>query len=276
MVRRQRQLGIRDREWAPQVAPGGATCGAHSLVFGSGPAPANASASGNLSWPLACSRCNQGVTGTYRWRAFALSRCFADPMAAHHVRSTAHHDLLRCVGGWYCARCQLAVSSSRRAAASRALCPVPVVADGAGAPLPHVMACYSANLAALSAWRARWAAVAPPGIAAPPPVAVVAAPGAVAFAAALAWRPHRVVTARPGGNVTCLCLRCGLWGTRRFPRKLAASACALVDMLVLKCAAKATLLYRAFDEASHRAPVATRERAIFLGWKPVALGTGPA
>jgi hypothetical protein len=123
-------------------------------------------------------------------------------------------------------------------------------------------------------WRVCWAPRAPatPAVLAPVVVALAAMP----FAAALSWRPRRVFPARCGGNVTSLCLRCGVFETRWFLRKLAASACALVDMLVLKCAAKATLLYRAFDEASHRAPVATREHAIFLGWKPVALGTGPA
>jgi hypothetical protein len=272
--RPKRRALVRPRP--PALAPNGATCGAHSLVFGSGPAPANAAASGNLSWPLACSRCNQGVTGTYRWRAFALGRCFADPMAAHHVRSTACHDLVRCVGGWYCARCQLAVPSSRRAAASRARCPVPVVADGTGAPLPLVMAGFRANLAELVAWRVHWAAIAPEEPAAPPLAADAAVPAARSFAAALVWRPHRIVTARPGGNVTSLCLGCGLWGSRRAPRKLDASPCTALAVSVLRGPPKAALLAGAFDMALHVVPAAMRDRAIFLGWAPVATGTGPA
>ncbi len=108
------------------------------------------------------------------------------------------------------------------------------------------------------------------------PVPAAPAPVALTFAAALAWHPHWEIIARLGGNVTCLCFRCGLWGTRRFPHKLATSACSFNAVDVLKGAAKAALLAGALDLALHRAPVGTRDRTIFLGWTPVALGMGPA
>jgi hypothetical protein len=271
--RPKRRALVRPRP--PVVAPGGDTCGAHSLVIGSGPAPAIAPATGNISWPLACSRCSRSVTGSNRWKAFAISRCFADPMAAHHRRSTACHSLERCIGGWYCSRCQLAVSSSRRAAASRAQCPVPLVTDGTGLPLPLVQARYCTNLTALTAWRACWASLAPPAAVALMPAAALA-PVALTFATALAWRPHWEIAARPGGNVTGLCLRCGLCCTRRLPRRLAACPCAFNAVDILRGPAKAALLAGAFDLALHGVQAATRDRAIFLGWVPVAIGTGPA
>ena len=135
------------------------------------------------------------------------------------------------------------------------------------------MAGICANLCAIAAWRVRWASIAP--IAQAVPVLAGPAP-ALAFAAALAWRPHWELAARWSGNVTCVCLRCGLWGTRRLPRRLAACACSFVGVAVLRGAAKAALLAGAFDAALHSASVATRDRAVFLGWIPVALGTGTA
>jgi hypothetical protein len=270
--RPKRRALVRPRP--PVVAPGGDTCGAHSLVFGSGPAPSTAPATGNISWPLACSRCSRCVTGSNRWKAFAISRCFSDPMAAHHRRSTAVHSLERCIGGWYCSRCQLAVSSSRRAAASRAQCPVPLVTDGTGMPLPMVQARYCSNLAALTTWRTCWASLAP--VAAVALTNAAHAPAALTFAAALSWRPHWEIAARAGGNVTGICLRCGLCCTRRLPRKLAACPCAFNAVAILRGPAKAALLAGACDAALQSASAAMRDRAIFLGWAPVAVGTGPA
>jgi hypothetical protein len=269
--RPKRRALVRPRP--PVVGPVGDTCGTHSLVIASGPAPANAAASGSLSWPLACNRCLRSVTGTGRWRAFAASRCHADPQAAHLVRSTACHALVRCLGGWFCSRCQLAVSSSRRSAASRAGCPVPEIFNGAGVILPNAMAGICANLRAIASWRVQWAAVAPIAPAVMEPVAPVVP---LSFAAALAWRPHWELAARWSGNVACICLRCGLWSTKKSPRRLAACACSFAGVAVLRGAAKAALLAGAFDTVLYSAPVATRDRAVFLGWIPVALGTGTA
>ncbi len=258
----------------PGPAPPGDSCGTHALVIGAGPAPANAAPSGNVSWPLSCHRCSRSVTGTSRWRAFAIGRCLADPQAAFIVRNFTHHDLQRCIGGWFCSRCHLAVSSSRRAAASRANCPVPQIFNGAGQLLPLAMAGLCHNLRSIAAWRVGWSSSAPAMPAASVPVAV--APAALSFATALAWRPHWELAAQWSGNVTCVCLRCGLWGTKRLPRRIAACACSLTAVAVLRGAAKAALLAGAFDAALSRSTVAIRDRAVFLGWTPVALGTGAA
>ena len=136
------------------------------------------------------------------------------------------------------------------------------------------MAGISTNLGAIAAWRVRWASKAIADPVAPPVVAH--APVALAFAAALAWRPHWQLAARWNGNVTSVCLRCGICGTRRLPRRLAACACSFSGVAVLRGAAKAALLAGAFDAALHSASVASRDRAVFLGWIPVALGTGTA
>jgi hypothetical protein len=135
------------------------------------------------------------------------------------------------------------------------------------------MAGICANLRAIASWRVQWAAVAPVAPAVVEPVAPVVP---LTFAAALAWRPHWELAARWSGNVTCICLRCGLWGTKKSPRRLAACACSFAGVAVLRGAAKAALLAGAFDAALNSASVATRDRAVFLGWIPVALGTGTA
>jgi hypothetical protein len=241
------------------------------------PSPAWSHRPRQLVLALACSRCARSVTGSGRWSLFATSCCQADPSAVHLVRAPACHDLTRCTGGWYCTRCRLAVSSSRRAAAARTRCPILTGANGAGVPQPLTMGAYCANLAAVITWRSWWSspAVGPPA----PAVPLAAAAPPRLFAAALVWRPHWVLASRPGSNsnVTCLCLRCGAWGTRRTARALTDRPCpATAPVALLRGAGMASLLAGIFGFALYSAPLLTRDRAIFLGWRPVASGTGPA
>jgi hypothetical protein len=209
----------------------------------------------------------QGVTGTSRWRAFAISLCTAMPGAIHLQRSSERHDLVRCIGGWYCARCRLAVASSRHASAARAACPVPSVASGAGAALPGTCAAYCFNLAAIHAWRL-WASSPSPAHVVPAPAALLGA--APAAAPLLVWRAHWLIKAQHTGNVQDVCIRCGAWSTRRAPRHVRATACIFgAPISALRGAAKAALLAGSLDAALNAAPAPWRDQAVLLGWSPL-------
>jgi hypothetical protein len=251
----------------PAAAPAPAQCGVHSLAIAHGPFRAAPAAQGHFSWKLSCTACHKGVTGTSRWRAFAISLCTALPGAIHLQRSSERHDLVRCVGGWYCARCRLAVASSRHASAARAACPVPSVANGAGAALPGTCAAYCHNLAAILAWRV-WASCPSPAHVVPAAAAPLGA--APAAGPLLVWRAHWLIKAQHTGNVQDVCLRCGAWSTRRAPRHVRATACALgPPVSALRGAAKAALLAGSLDAALNAAPAPWQDQAVLLGWTPL-------
>jgi hypothetical protein len=265
LVLRRPKRRARPRPAPPVPAPVALTCGVHSLAFGHGPTRVRPPEKGNFSWPVHCTLCNRGVTGTGRWRAFALSRCPAVPAAAHLQRHIETHDLARCAGGWYCCRCHRTVSSSQHATASRQHCHIPVVTDGAGTVQPAIVAALCANVLALAAWRT-WAAS--PGIVAPP----VPPPAAVAPAGRplLVWHAHWRVQAQHGCNVQDVCIRCGAWSSRRTPRRVQASACTFgAPIAALTGQALAVLLAGSLDAGLSVAPRAWVDQAILLGWAPL-------
>jgi hypothetical protein len=273
--KRQRRLVVKRRKRRARLRPAPpaqpattAQCRVHALAFGHGPLQVTATSHGNLSWPLHCTACRKSVTGSGRWRAFATSLCTAVQGAIHLQRSFECHELIRCAGGWYCARCRLAVSSSRHASANRARCPVPAVCSGAGLALPAAMAAYCANVAALAAWRA-WASA---------PVLVVALeapPAAIAPAAGplLVWRAHWRVRSQDNNNVQDVCIRCGALSTRRTPRRVESSACTHgAPVTALRGAALAALLAGSLDAALTAAPASWVVQATLLGWSPLRGG----
>ena len=267
--RPKRRARLRPAPPAPAPAPAGApavlTCGVHSLAVGHGPLRVLPPEKGYFSWPLHCTACHQGVTGTGRWRAFALSRCPAVPAAVHLQRQLESHDLVRCAGGWYCCRCHRTVSSSQHATAARQSCHIPVVTNGAGIAQPAAVAALCANALALAAWRT-WAAS--PGIVAPPvPPPVAPAPVGQPL---LVWHAHWRVQAQHGGSVQDVCLRCGAWSSRRAPRRVQASACTFgAPFTALTGQAHAVLLAGSLDAALTVAPRAWVDQAILLGWTPL-------
>jgi len=265
LVLRRPKRRARLRPAPPAPAPAANTCGVHSLAFGHGPMRVRPPEKGNLSWPVHCTACHQGVTGTGRWRAFSLSRCPAVPAAVHLQRHLETHDLVRCAGGWFCCRCHRTVSSSQHATAARQRCHIPVVTNGAGIAQPAAVAALCANVLALAAWRT-WAAS--PGIVAlpvPPPAAVPPAGRPL-----LVWHAHWRVRSQHGGNVQDVCLRCGAWSSRRAPRRVQASACTFgAPITALTGQAHAVLLAGSLDAGLTVAPRAWVDQAILLGWTPL-------
>ena len=176
--------------------------GVHLLTPLFGPVPeevANRPAASPVSWTVVCTRCNRTSLGTGRWTAFAKTTCSAGlvDMPRHECRP---HHLARVPNGWCCLRCNLCVTSARRAAAAAARCPVPELVSGAGLDLLAARPWLSRAVRLAHEWRLfvqRGAPLAAPAPSPPPSseaVAVAAgALGAVVGGLRLQWTPHWVL-----------------------------------------------------------------------------------
>ena len=111
--------------------------GVHLLTRLYGPVPAavaSSPATRPVSWAVQRLRCSRTALGTGRWTAFAKTTCSAElgDMPRHENRL---HHLARVSNGWCCLRCDLCVTSARRAAAAVARCPVPELVSPTGQDL---------------------------------------------------------------------------------------------------------------------------------------------
>ena len=232
----------------------------HLLAIAYGPPSEVVSSSrGNVfPWMLHCQRCRRSVSGTGRWSAFAKTLCTASPGYLSHSWSEGPHALTRVAGGWACARCGLTASPSRRAAASRAACPVPELLGSDGQPVITARPWLAQYTRLAVSWRLLLRA--PPS---PPPAAAVARPAFV-----LRWASHWVLSSPLG---SC-CLRCGLSARRRDPRRLLGTPCP--GVVPASAALSGPLLAGRFDQVLAAAPPAWVLRARELGWVPVPTNVG--
>jgi hypothetical protein len=270
--RRRSSLRFLPKKRKPPLKPAPPRCpevgrvqvpGVHTLALAYGPFPAQEDPC-RVGWPIHCIACSASVSGVGRWSAFATALCLSDPSAVHLARGFEPHALFRCLHGWFCSRCRLPVTSSRRAAAARARCPVPAAVNGAGAPATDTVNGYSANLALVGAWRSLLSGGSLPPLQmaiAPPP-----APGPLA----LRWRAHWRLQGGGNSSILGLCILCGAGDTRRAPRLLAGTACiAGPPVPALFGNKRAALLAGVFDHALQARPLAWRVRAVRLGWLPL-------
>ena len=159
--------------------------GVHLLTPVFGPVPetvANSPATRPVSWGVQCLRCARTALGTGRWTSFAKTTCPAELVGMPRHENRLHH-LARVPNGWCCLRCDLGVSSARRAAAAVARCLVPELVSAAGVDLLAARPWLSRAVRLAHEWRlfarvgsaGRLAPVPPP----PPPEASAAAACAV-------------------------------------------------------------------------------------------------
>jgi hypothetical protein len=230
----------------------------HALRCAAGPAHPVAA---EPSWAFSCQACGASAYGDARVVALGKMRCPKVPAAVHARKETLVHELIRVQGGWACARCRLAVTSSRRARAARTLCPVPEYVRPDGVPCHATRLTIQHNIAMVRARRAPRVAEAPIVVDALPPVP---APPL------LAWRPHWCVL----GAARQACLRCGRAVSTRARTSLSSTSC---DGMALRPPAglMAPLLGGAFDAAISVAPAAWQARAREIGWRPIARATMP-
>jgi hypothetical protein len=224
----------------------------HALEVAPGPRrPDNVEA----GWLFTCTACASSVHGVASAGPFAKARCTSSPLAAHARRETLVHELFRVPRGWACLRCRLAVSSARRASASRARCPVTEYFLVDGSPCLNTRLQIQVNLAAIAAWKAARPIVV---------VALVGIPPLIAPPHGPVWLPHWVLQ----GPLRTACLQCGRSATARARVSLQSSPC---EGLAARPAAGlvAPLLGGAFDLALANKPAAWLARARDLGWLPI-------
>ena len=216
--RNKRRVCLRRRRKGPRPRPtrvaaslgDGPPDALHMLAVAYGPPPESLASSRRLvlPWLVHGSRCRRSVSGTGRWSAFGRTLCTASPAYLSHSWSEGPHALARVAGVWACMRCGLSATPSRRAAAARALCPVPDLLGPDGLPVVSARPWVAQYVRLAVAWRT-WLR------APPPPPAPCVGPD-VPPLLRLQWSNHWVLS----GHASSSCLRCGLSARRRDPGRL--------------------------------------------------------
>ena len=229
----------------------------HMLSVAYGPPPESIATSRRLvfPWALHCSRCVRIISGTGRWSAFGRTLCTASPAYLAHSWSEGPHVLARVAGGWACVKCGLAATPARRAAAARALCPVPDLLGPDGRPVVAARPWVAQYVRLAVSWRT--------SLRAPPPPPVPLVDPAVLPVLRLQWSNHWVLSGVAGSS----CLRCGLSARRRDPRRLQGTPCP--GVVLAAAALVGPLLAGRFDVALAAALPAWVLKARELGWVPV-------
>jgi hypothetical protein len=199
-----------------------------------------------------CTECGRTARTATKARKLGAALCpgFPDPAAARRA-ARGPHELQRCPGGWFCRACHLLATPSRRAAASRAKC-----------PLPQYLQAARPCLASEHQVRQNWGMIA--ALYSPKPVPAAApAEAPVVEARTLRWRDHQLLMAPSHAA----CLRCGAVRVARRRAHLMASPCAGHIAGDGPPQLRALLRAGVFDVALQQATREVASLATSLGWR---------
>lgn len=207
-------------------------------------------------WRMQCQTCGRAAHHTSAWGKLANSLCLASEAARACTRRVATHEVVRCAGGWACLRCGLTGTARRRAAMTRARCPIRGFYDATGEAIPHAVEWTRYHFGLSAAWRG-WAAGRPIEEELTPPsrrVGQGAAMDELGRLLGLRWTPHWIVGSR-GREV---CLRCGSGPHKQGAQELKGRPCPALRPI----RAAAAVLIRAgvFADALRDAPYIWRAK----------------